>query len=896
MEVTMSSHTLAPRAPARRPLSSFVRPRPPRRCGVTGPLLACALLVVVWAPAAAPVIRARTAAGLPTRTGAGSVQSEPAPAQSGAPAGQSAAGALRGRVSDEAGAVVVGARVTLRAGAAANMREATAAARETDGVIREALTDERGDFSLGGLRAMSYTLVVEKEGFLPVERALAIGPGTHGLSLVLVLAPAPVNESVTVNEADAALEETLRLPATLRETPRSVAVVGAERAREQNFRQVPDALAYANMTANSLRTGGYHFYSRGYRMGPDDTRVDGFAGVNAGGGFGASLFGVEQVVLLRGPAGLLYGSANAPGGMVNLVTKRPQETRFTRLDLRGGVTPGDGLSNGLDLDTTGAVTGGGRVLYRALFTAENMNYFTRGVLDRNRYAKGSLTFRLDEAGRYTLTPVAQYTRLSRPAGGGVRVSPSTSLSANDGAIGPVNAADLSPNGVNLSSGGRVDETFLAGFDLRAQVTDRLRLSGAHRYVGLEYFVNQFTPQVSTTAQINRLRTEHTVSRVQSKSDSFQRNHSFALDAAYEWRAAGSWRNLTQIGLYRRGLTARTTVPAGGVPAAQSPLNIYTGVAASPPADNFPALVAAAAARSSFLNLYVQNRTSLDGGRWVLTLGLGRGRNTVGGTARRAALIPNAALVFNAARRLLFYASYAESFSPNDASLQDAEGRVDTFAPTKGKNYEAGAKFDLVPRRLSAVVSLFHNEVDTALVQSGAGDFNPNGLRYYVAAGTRRSRGADFSADFRPLSSWAVSGAATYLDAVYTGEAPPSARATAALPGSRAEKSPRWAFNLWNRYERGEGTLKGFGAGLGLVRQAARWGGNGARTPSAPDPLLLPAFTRVDAALFYRLGAHTDFSLNFENLFDELIFVSGGVGSSIEVAAPRNVTFRMGYRF
>lgn len=799
---------------------------------------------------------------------------------------QTASGTLRGVVSDEAGAVVAGARVTLRRGPA------------TAG--REALTDARGEFSFAGLSFGSYKLVIEKEGFRASEQAVAVGAEASSLSLVL--APAPVSESVTVGESDSGVEETLRLPTTLRETPRSVAVIGAARIREQNFRQVPEALAYANMTANSLRSGGYHFYSRGYRMGPDDTRVDGFAGLNVGGGFGASLFGVEQVVLLRGPAGLLYGSSNAPGGLVNLVTKKPQESRFTRLDLRGGGYAGNGVglgerpSVGFDLDSTGSLTDGGRVLYRALLTAENMNYFTRGVLDRNRYANASLTFKLDPGGRYTLTPVAQYTRLSRPAGGGLLASPTTSLSTSDGAAGPVNTEDISRPDVNLSAGGRTDETFLTGFDLRAQVTDRLRLSGAYRYVDFEYFINQFTPQVTSAAQLEQLRTQHKVSRVQSKSDNFQRNHGLDLSASYEWRDAGSWRNLTQAGFYQRRLTTRTTSPAGPVPAAQSPVNIYTGLAASPLTDNFPALLAGAAVESSFTNGYVQNRTSLGHGRWAVTLGLGYGRNTVGGVARRGALIPNAAVVFNADARLLLYASYAESFSPNDAPLQDIDGNVNTFDPTKGKNYEAGAKLDLVPRKLSATVSLFHNEVDNALVQSGAGDFNPNGVRYYVAAGTRRSRGVDFSADYRPLRSWSVSGALTYLDAVYTGEAPASARPTAALPGSRAEKSPRWAFNLWSRYDRDEGALKGWGAGVGVVRQTERWGGNGARTAAAPDPLLLPAFTRVDLALFYRLDEHTDFSLNFENLFDELIFVSGSVGSALEVAAPRHVTFRAGYRF
>ncbi|MEJ7709062.1 MAG: TonB-dependent receptor [Pyrinomonadaceae bacterium] len=163
-------------------------------------------------------------------------------------------------------------------------------------------------------------------------------------------------------------------------------------------------------------------------------------------------------------------------------------------------------------------------------------------------------------------------------------------------------------------------------------------------------------------------------------------------------------------------------------------------------------------------------------------------------------------------------------------------------------------------------------------------------------GPRRSRSAEVTLEAQPTQSWHLTGAVSYLDAIYTGEAPASALATAAIPGSRAEKSPRWSYNLWNRYDRAEGTLKGFGAGLGLTWQDERLGGNGARTRIAPDPLLLPSFTRVDAALFYRLNDRVDFSLNFENMLNNLIFVSGTVGSGLEIAAPRTVSFRTGYRF
>jgi outer membrane receptor protein involved in Fe transport len=149
---------------------------------------------------------------------------------------------------------------------------------------------------------------------------------------------------------------------------------------------------------------------------------------------------------------------------------------------------------------------------------------------------------------------------------------------------------------------------------------------------------------------------------------------------------------------------------------------------------------------------------------------------------------------------------------------------------------------------------------------------------------------------RPLTDVSVEGSLSYLDAIYTGAGPSSAGASLPIPGSRAEKSPEWSASLLSRYTRTEGRLRGLGATLGVAWQAERLGSNGARTVSAPDPLVLPAFSRVDAALFYRVGERTSIGLNVENLLDELIFVNGSVGSSIEVAAPRTLSLRVGYRF
>lgn len=807
---------------------------------------------------------------------------------------QSATSVLQGVVTDENKAIIAEAKIILR---------------DEKGAQRETVSDLDGSFSFKDLAFGKYILTVEKEGFTAVKREIVLAAAEQNSDLTLNAASLSETVTIVLDSAEAAVESTLKMPVSIHETPRSLSVISEKRIREQNFRQVSDFLNYVpGTTPNSYRNGSYHFYSRGYRMSPDDTKLDGFVGINVGGGgFGASMFGIEEAVVLRGPASLVYGQTTTPGGLINLVSKRPQAQRFTRIDLRGGGYNGNGVSFGerpsfgFDVDTTGAFTKNERILYRALFTLENMNYFTRDTLDRNRYANASVSFKLDKEGRFVLTPNVQWTRYNRPYGGGIIASPSTSLTTNDGQR-TINQNDLSPLDVNLFGGRRIEETAWGGLDFRGVFTDKIRVNAAYRYVSFDTDINSFTPQVTSAAQINQLRTQNTVSRVQAKSLTERNYHNFNADASYEWLNTGWWRNMTQIGFYQRVLDSRTTIAQGSIPGAQSPINIYTGQILSPLPDTYPAIAFGAWGRDIVWNGFVQNRTSFDNGRWNLTLGFNSGQNNpAAGATRKSDVMPNAAILFNATPELAVYGSYSTSFNPVDPDLEDALGNRGVFEPTIGKNYEVGAKYDLLNRRVSLALALFQNQIENALVQSDIGVLNPNRLRFYVPAGTRRSRGVEMTGDFLVRQDLRISGGVSYLDAIYKGfptgltatVAPP---ASSPIPNSRAEKLPRWSYNFYTRYDRSEGYLKGFGAGLGLTWQDKRIGSNGAQTFAAPDPLLLPAFTKLDAALFYRLNKHIDFAVNFDNLLDEVIFVNASTGANIEIAAPRSVSFRMGYRF
>ncbi len=551
---------------------------------------------------------------------------------------------------------------------------------------------------------------------------------------------------------------------------------------------------------------------------------------------------------------------------------------------------------GIDFDSTGAILKNNRILYRTLFTVENMNYFTRDTLDRNRYANASVSFKLDKDGRYVLTPSVPWTRYHRPYGGGIVASPTTSLRTNDG-LNTINENDLSPLDVNLSGGRRIEGTTWGALDFRGVVTDKLRINAAYRYVSFNTDINSFTPQVTSAAQINQLQTRNIVSRVQSKSLTERNYNNFNADALYEWKNSGWWKNSTQVGFYERVLDSRATAPNGAIPAAHSPINVYTGQVLSPLSDNFPTIVFGAWRKDVVWNGFVQNRTSLDNGHWNFTVGFNYGQNKPAiGAARKSGIIPNASIVFNVAPELAIYASYATSFNPADPDFENAFGVRGTFSPTLGKNYEIGAKYDLLNRRVNLAFALFQNQIENALVQSDLNVFNPSGNRFYIPAGTRRARGAEATGEFQLRQDLRVSAGVSYLDAIYKGFPAGAALSSSPIPDSRAEKSPRWSYNVYTRYDRREGYLKNFGAGLGFSYQSARIGSNGAQTFVAPDPLVLPAFTRVDAALFYRLNKHVNLAFNVENLFDELIFVNASVGSSIEIAAPRTMTFRTTFNF
>jgi catecholate siderophore receptor len=116
--------------------------------------------------------------------------------------------------------------------------------------------------------------------------------------------------------------------------------------------------------------------------------------------------------------------------------------------------------------------------------------------------------------------------------------------------------------------------------------------------------------------------------------------------------------------------------------------------------------------------------------------------------------------------------------------------------------------------------------------------------------------------------WFVSAGYTYLDSAQVNQF--------GVEGLRPRELPEHMFSIWNQYAVNDR----LGVGLGLVFQDQSFADNG-------NSAILPSYTRVDAAVFYKLSDSYRLQLNVENLFDTDYYPYSHSTHQISVGAPVN---------
>src|SRR5712691_4831983 len=230
--------------------------------------------------------------------------------------------ALAGKVSDPTGAPLVGASVALRCG---NFRQD---ARTTgDGTYR--VTAPAGPYLIE-VNAPGFDMTMETAQLTkPEQRDFTLQTGTFS-SIITVNEPGGffAGSSTSATKTDAPLIE----------IPQSVSVVTQDQLTSRNVQTVAEAIRYTgsvDVDTYGTETRFDWINIRGfdqstYGLYRDNSR---WQSGNVSGQIDPYL--IQEVDIVKGPSSVLYGQ-NQPGGLVNLVTKRPPSRPLRELVLNYG--------------------------------------------------------------------------------------------------------------------------------------------------------------------------------------------------------------------------------------------------------------------------------------------------------------------------------------------------------------------------------------------------------------------------------------------------------------------------------------------------------------------------------------------------------------------------------
>jgi iron complex outermembrane recepter protein len=624
------------------------------------------------------------------------------------------------------------------------------------------------------------------------------------------------------------------------ETTQSVAVVTRAAMDERQVQTVNQALRYTPGVAPDSYGNDSRFdwlRIRGFDATTYGLYLDGMRFTPGSTGPVAEPYGLERIEVLLGPSSMLYGQA-APGGLVNLVSKKPQSTPSTEIQFMAGSY--DRYQG--QFDTTGPIPGtDGRVDGRLVGLVRDSDTQVNMVKDNRIYVAPSFTWHIGP--RTDLTFLSWY---QKDHTSGEQFFPSLgTVFANPNGRLPTDLFLGSPDQDKWDR-----QQYEVGFLLDHQLTDEWSLHQSFRYAHLDLNWAQVYGLGIAADDIHlyRLAFHEVAGADLFTSDSRLTGH-FRTGPAAHTLLAGFDYSHSLIG-YDYGYAPAT------------PLNLY-----------HPVYTAQAAVSFALHNdtdqyqdgLYLQDQIKLArhvlinlGGRydWAGTQSVTR--YTAGGVANAGQF--DRVFTYRGGLGYLFdfglmtYASYARSFQPSSGTNLAGS----PLKPTYGKQVEVGAKYQPKGMASFLTASLFD------LRQTNVAGPDPSNPLNTIQTGEIRVRGAELGATAHLFDGLDLIGAYTYLDPTIT-------KSTTGTQGKRPQLISRNTLSLWADYQiqpRLLPTLAGLGVGLGL-----RYIGN--TEADDADSFTVPSATLWDGAIHYDLGHRQRWRLavNINNLFDRVYVAS-----------------------
>lgn len=643
----------------------------------------------------------------------------------------------------------------------------------------------------------------------------------------------------------------LKSDAPLFETAQAVSVVTREQLDQKQATTLAEAInGIAGVVSGQRGRRGWDDFNIRGQSANNQIFIDGLR-TSARSAVAVDLSGIDQVQVLKGPASVNFGQV-APGGLVNLVTKRPEAENFARTDLSYGSYDFKQATFDLNYAPQNTEKGAFRLSGRYADQDDPVDY----VYFKNLYISPTYNFDLGEHADLSVIASYQHREYQRYQGAPLvgTLLPSS--------LGKIDSSFFS--GDPASDPYKAD-VYRAGWNFKYDFGNELvfRQNAAVQKTEMNGGFISLQAGGTETAVKRRLEvqdwdyTNYTIDQNLQKTFQFgQTTHELLLgfDVMQEKRETLADRcNFASINPfqphYNQGCITALSLNSHSITELQD------------------------------MGLYARNRIAL-GDQWIINLS-GRydwakssSENVLKGTKTDPqddqAFTGNASVMYLANQFVAPYISYATSFIPNiGTDKNDA-----LFEPEKGKQYEIGMKFQSADQQIQGALSWFDLRRQNVLVN------DPTDTNYQITEGEQTTRGIEAEVNAALSDRWTSSVAYAYT---YDSKTTKSTELTAI--GERLENTPEHTYSLMTRY-RPQGVL-GWYVGAGITGASA--------TELAGLNVELPAYTIYNADAGYDTE-HWGAQLSIRNLFDKNYY-SGVIDNRVVAFGnPRQVNFAVKFKY
>lgn len=735
-------------------------------------------------------------------------------------------------------------------------------------------------------RMASVALAAGALGLLPSAAAAQTQTprqAEHELGSVTVTDTAIDDSEATTSYKITRNTSAMRTDTQLIDVPQTVNVVTVKQIEDQAANSVGDAIRYVPGVFSTQGEGNRETLVFRGNSTTGDFFID---GVRDDVQTYRDLYNIDQLQIFKGPNAMIFGRGGV-GGIVNRVTKVADwlPHRAFRLEAgsfehkRAQFDLGTPLSGVAAVRLTGVYQDSGS--YRA-----GVNYNRWGFNPTAAFKLGPDT---------TVTIGYEHFQDDRVADRGVSSYLGKPLETPRSQF--FGDPNNSPTGTNTDA---------ATLFVEHRFSDTLTLRNRTRYADYDkFYQNVFPGSVNTTAQTNPVGlpagtyAPGTIVQIQAYNNAQARNNLINQTDLNATFSTGAIEHTLLVGAEFGRQRTENVRNEGFFPTAALPLgvsSIFATVAA--PTVSRPDLLWRQSSTSgdnkgevTIAAGYIQDQIAISP-MFDLVLGIRYerittkviDRRTVGfpaGQQRDFRVVdslwsPRGGIIFKPVENASIYVSYSRTYLPRGGDqLTSLNLTNQNLDPEEYQNYEIGAKWDIVPT-FNISAAIFQLDRKNVLALS---DPN-NSSSPVVPIGRQRTKGVELSAAGSITDQLSIVGAYTYSDGKFLDTVSGTVKAGNVVAGM-----PRHSASLWTRFD----PIERLGVAAGVIYQ-------GKRFAATDNAVVLPSFTRVDAALYYNLSENVSAQLNVENLFNERYFLFANSNTNITPGSQRAFKVGLNARF